>query len=63
MCKRIVDAKKGHKKIGVAGFEPVASTSRTWHSTKLSYTPMHFIVLRLERNVNNKFNGTQHKFK
>lgn len=31
--------------IGVAGFEPVASTSRTWHSTKLSYTPMLNILL------------------
>jgi hypothetical protein len=25
--------------VGVRGFEPPASTSRTWRSTRLSYTP------------------------
>ena len=37
--------------VGVAGFEPVASWSRTKRSTKLSYTPRivtrDFIIIRI----------------
>ncbi|MEY2661613.1 MAG: hypothetical protein RLZZ123_2785 [Pseudomonadota bacterium] len=30
--------------VGVRGFEPPASTSRTWRSTRLSYTPSRAVA-------------------
>ncbi len=32
----------GHELVGVRGFEPPASASRTQRSTRLSYTPLYF---------------------
>ena len=29
------------KMVGETGFEPAASTSQTWRSTKLSYSPVN----------------------
>jgi hypothetical protein len=37
------------KQIGVTGFEPATSWSRTKRSTKLSYTPDIFFILRICR--------------
>ena len=34
------------KMVGVRGFEPPASTSRTWRSTRLSYTPKEVSVTK-----------------
>lgn len=39
MCRKIIILRTA-KMVGVRGFEPPAPTSRTWCSTKLSYTPM-----------------------
>ncbi len=39
---------KGRKKIGLVGFEPTASASRTQRSTKLSHSP-HFLATRPAR--------------
>ena len=37
------------EKIGVTGFEPATSWSQTRRSTKLSYTPLYFIVSKLRQ--------------
>ena len=34
--------------VEVTGLEPAASTSRTWHSTKLSYTSKLYLNLAAE---------------
>ena len=40
-CKKIGTSETCSDVVGVAGFEPVASASRTRRSTKLSHTPIN----------------------
>ena len=42
LWRMIFDNRLEKKLVGVTGFEPTTPTSRTWCSTRLSYTPMMF---------------------
>lgn len=33
------------KMVGETGFEPATSSSQSWHSTKLSYSPTMFLYV------------------
>ena len=48
--------KNGYAMVGVTGFEPAASWSRTKRSTKLSHTPAAFsIISQTTKNVKSDF--------
>ena len=39
-CEKESKIKTIHRKVGLAGFEPAASSSRTRRATKLRYSPL-----------------------
>ncbi len=43
----LLTVKVGNKMVGARGFEPPASTSRTWRATRLRYAPTDDVSISL----------------